>query len=212
MKRELIQIKEIQNLFVGFNKIKKFKLTHKLFRGGMSNIISREVVQRGDVVCVIPVDTINDKILLVEQFRIGAYAAEMNSWILEFPAGMHEIVDYPIITAKRELKEETGISEYRYIKQLSDRILISPGFTDEAVVYFLVDVHLDDSMNKQVHGLESEGEDIRLHVLTLEEMSNIIGLGKTNNLMTITGYHLMLKSYEFFKTYNRELERLNKYE
>ena len=43
-----------------------------LFAGGISKVISREILERGDAVAVLPYDPVSDTILLVEQVRIGA--------------------------------------------------------------------------------------------------------------------------------------------
>ncbi|MER2049228.1 MAG: NUDIX hydrolase, partial [Solibacillus sp.] len=62
----------------------------------------REIINHPGAVAVIAI-TENNKILLVEQYRKA-----LERSIIEIPAGKLEKGEEPIVTARRELEEETG--------------------------------------------------------------------------------------------------------
>jgi ADP-ribose pyrophosphatase len=59
-------------VYRGFFKMKKLLLRHRLFAGGWSPTISREIFVRGQAVAAVMYDPSNHLIGLVEQFRVGA--------------------------------------------------------------------------------------------------------------------------------------------
>ena len=56
----------------GFFGLDVHRLRHRRFDGGMSPWITREVFVVGDAVTVLPYDPVRDRVLLIEQMRIGA--------------------------------------------------------------------------------------------------------------------------------------------
>jgi len=80
---EDVEIDVTETAFQGFFKILRYRLRHRLFSGGWSEFMSRELFERGDAVAVLPYDPRLDKIGLIEQFRIGALAAEQGPWCVE---------------------------------------------------------------------------------------------------------------------------------
>ncbi len=66
------------------------------------------------------------KIAFVKQYRY-AYGKE----VLEIPAGKLEAGEDPLNAAKRELKEETGVSAEKFEKIAE--VYPSPGYTDEII-------------------------------------------------------------------------------
>lgn len=72
-----------------------------------------------------------DDVVLVSQYRAAFDAA-----VLEIPAGMRDVPgEDPVVTAARELAEETGYTAERY--EYVGRMLSSPGVTDSVVEVFL---------------------------------------------------------------------------
>jgi GDP-mannose pyrophosphatase NudK len=75
---------------------------------GTRRSLDFEVYRHGPAAAALPYDTERNCVLLVRQFRLGAYLANGSDDVLEAPAGMLD-GDAPEICARRELEEETGV-------------------------------------------------------------------------------------------------------
>lgn len=158
MNADDVEIVSRTDAYAGFLGVKVFRLRHRLFGGGWSPILSREVMERGHAVCALPYDPVLDRVVLIEQFRIGAFAANDSPWMVECVAGMRALDEEPGKVARREILEETGLqaTDLAY----AGRAFATPGGSTESVEMFVARV---DSANAGgVHGLASEGEDIRV--------------------------------------------------
>ena len=122
----------------------------------------REIFERGHAVGLLPYDPVRDELVLIEQFRPGAYAApDFRPWLIEIVAGIIEPDEEPEEVARRETKEEAGC-ELRALRPIFDYVA-SPGGTTHSVKLYLGWV---DSANAQgIHGLADEHEDIRVTVV-----------------------------------------------
>lgn len=78
-----------------------------------------------DAVVIIMHDEVGEKILLNKEFRLPAGA-----WVYGFPAGMIEPNEDVIESAKRELKEETGLDVIQ-IDDVLNESFSAIGFTNE---------------------------------------------------------------------------------
>jgi len=125
-------------------------------------VVSREVLNRGNVIGVLAHDPKSDRIALVEQFRFGARYEADSPWIMEVIAGMVETGEEPEEVAVREAKEEAGI-ELRHPKLIS-QYYSSPSSTSEQVFVYYAETDL--SSVGGVHGLDTENEDILVHVVS----------------------------------------------
>src|SRR3546814_18574745 len=52
--------------------------------------MAREIFERGHAAAVLLYDPARDAVVLIEQFRPGAYAAGVNPWLVEVVAGIIE--------------------------------------------------------------------------------------------------------------------------
>ncbi len=68
-----VEILHEEDVFRGFFRLTRFKLRHRLFGGGWSDIFTRELFRRRDAVGVLLYDPQRDCVALVEQFRVGVY-------------------------------------------------------------------------------------------------------------------------------------------
>ena len=90
-----IEVLNEETVYKGFFTLKKVQFKHKLFAGGESGIVTRELLVKGAASAVIAYDPKEDSVVLVEQVRIGAYQPESarSPWLLELIAGMVEEVN-----------------------------------------------------------------------------------------------------------------------
>ncbi len=94
----------------GFFALDVVTLRHRRFAGGLSDPLRREVFVSGDAVTVLPYDPIRDRVLLVEQFRAGAYGrGDPRPWQIEAIAGRIDPGETPEAAARREAEEADRI-------------------------------------------------------------------------------------------------------
>jgi len=85
--------------------------------------IDRAIIQHGGSSVVMPLDE-KGRVLLARQYRLPA-----RDYLWEIPAGRMDPGETPLKAAKRELKEETGLSAKKWTKLFS--LFMSPGFLAE---------------------------------------------------------------------------------
>ena len=112
-------IESEETVFQGFFRISKQVFRHRLFAGGWSQPMQRELFQRGDAVGVLLYDPEHHTIGLVEQFRAGAQNDQHGPWQYEVVAGMIEPGLSPEQVAAKELQEEAGISVEKLLPNTS---------------------------------------------------------------------------------------------
>jgi ADP-ribose pyrophosphatase len=166
----------------GFFKIRKLDLRHRLFGGGWSQPLTRELADRGHAVGVLLHDPKKDAIVLVEQFRVGAMEDEQGPWMLELVAGMVKEGESATEVGLRECLEEAGREPHRLIPIC--RCYLSPGGCSEQVELFCGEID-STGMHGMVHGEKGEGEDILVHVMTTEEAFAALEQGRIINASTI---------------------------
>jgi ADP-ribose pyrophosphatase len=166
-------------VYSGFFKMEKYRLRHQLFAGGWSPEISRECLERGHAVAVLPYDPDHDRVVLLEQFRIGALEAPGGPWLLEIVAGIIGPGESKLEVARREAMEEAGC-ELLAILPICE-YLVSPGGTSESITLYCGRV--DTKGVGGVHGLIEEQEDIRVQVLPTQEA---LGLLHSGRILSVT--------------------------
>ena len=158
-------------LYKGFFQLDEYTFKHKLFKGGWSGEVTREVFERGHAVVVLPYKSI---------------------WLLELVAGMIEPGEFPEQVAERELAEEAGLSLLGLTPINS--YLVSPGGTSER--FHLFWGHVDTTNAGGIHGLEHEHEDIRVHVVSREQAYEWINNGRIDNASTVLGIQWLMLNYQ----------------
>ncbi|MFP4080624.1 MAG: NUDIX domain-containing protein [Ectothiorhodospira sp.] len=163
MRWDLLDVKE---LYRGFFRVHRLSLSHGRFRGGEPMVIERERIQRGDAAAVLPYDPVRDRVLLVEQFRVGALESPRGPWLMEIIAGLVEPGEHPEAVARREAMEEAGcaLGEMVHVHDY----FATPGSASERISLYVARADLP-RQEGGIHGLEEEGEEIRAHVLPAEE-------------------------------------------
>lgn len=176
-----VEIIQRDRCFSGFYNLDRFRLRHRLFRGGMGALIERELFVRHDAVCVLPYDPHRDEVVLVEQFRMGAMARGDNPWLVETVAGLIDTDEQPEEVAHREALEEAGL-ELTELWPVT-AYYPSPGGSTERIHLYIGRCHSEGAGG--VFGLEEEGEDIRATVWPLETALAALNDGRIDNAATI---------------------------
>ncbi|MCQ4346292.1 NUDIX domain-containing protein [Pseudomonas stutzeri] len=176
-----VEIVEREACFRGFYALDRVHLRHELFRGGMGPLISRELFVRHDAVCVLPYDPVRERVVLIEQFRVGAMGKSADPWLLELVAGLIDKGESPEAVARREAQEEAGLA----LGELWPLTAYypSPGGSDERVYLFVG--RCDSSGAGGIHGLVEEGEDIRVLTMSLDEALAAVESGRIDNAASI---------------------------
>ncbi len=173
--------------YQGFFRVDRYRLRHRLYGGGWSAMIAREVVERRRAVGLLLYDPARDEVVLVEQFRLPAYLAGFSGRHLEIVAGL---VDHPdeadSEVARREAQEEAGLAIDGELLPVH-RFLTSPGGTTEAVTLFCGRV--DASRAGGVHGLIDEHEDIKVVVMRYAEVARLLREGGIENATTMVALY-----------------------
>ncbi len=145
-------------VYNGFSKVTVYHMRHKRYDGAWSEPLKRELIGSSDAVIVLPYDPVLDCVVLVEQFRVSAYARGVKPWLVECIAGRIDGNETPEQVAVREAKEEAGCSLNDLIK--IGRMFMSPGLFAEYATMFCA--RTDAGNISGFHGLETEHEDIRV--------------------------------------------------
>ena len=189
-----IEILHEETLYKGFFELKRIQFKHKLFAGGESGIVTRELLVKGAASAVIAYDPVKDAVILVEQVRIGAYQPQsrQSPWLLELIAGVVEEGEKPEEVALRESEEEAGVKVTNLQHCLS--VWDSPGGVIERIHLFVGKV--DSTQAKGIHGLEEENEDIRVHVVSRETAYQWVNEGKIDNGIAVLGLQWLQLNYQ----------------
>ncbi|MEQ5572440.1 ADP-ribose diphosphatase [Providencia huaxiensis] len=187
-----VEIISKRKLFNGFFQMVEYQFRHRLFAGGWSKEIRREVFERGHAGVVLPYDPKADSVVLIEQIRLPAIETSETPWLLEAIAGMIEQNESPEEVIRREAIEEAGLIIGRTEKALS--YLSSPGGTTERMHVFIGEA--DSSQAKGVHGLASENEDIRVHVVSREQAYQWVEDGTIDNAATVIAIQWLQLHYQ----------------
>ena len=163
-----------QVLYSKYFRLEELSLSHELFGGGYSNIITREIFERGSVVALLPYDPERRKVVLIEQFRAGAIGDEKTPWLLECVAGVIEEGESEQQVAIRESREEAGC-EIKQLHQIS-RHYVSPGGTTELCTLYCGII--DSKGVGGIHGLADENEDIRVEVVDVDQAYAMVRDGR----------------------------------
>jgi nudix-type nucleoside diphosphatase (YffH/AdpP family) len=148
------------------------------FGGGKSPVVKRATFMGGDAVTVLPYDPKADTVLVVRQFRHGAFCrGDPNPWTLEPAAGRIDPGEMPEETAHRELLEETGVTASAL--HFVGRYYPSPGAYSEYLYSYVATADLA-GRDRGVAGLVGEDEDIMAHVLPFGEAMALIEDGTIN--------------------------------
>lgn len=210
--QQAVEVKESTLAYRGFFKVHQVTLRHRLFRGGWSDWIRREVVDRGHAVVVLPYDPVRDSLVMLEQFRVGAVDAlgaatrhtsqpEASPWLLELVAGMVDGNESGEEVAAREMEEEAGLQAKQLEFALS--YMSSPGGLTERITIYIAQV--DATSASAYGGLASEHEDIRVFEIPRQQALNLLAQGYLDNAATVIALQwLALHREQLLEKWNQQ--------
>lgn len=163
----------------GFFAVNVHHLRHRRFDGSFSDTLTREVFIVGDAVTVLPYDPVRDRVLLIEQFRMGPFGrGDPLPWQLEAIAGRIDPGETPEDAARREAVEEAGL----VLGQLEKvaEYYPTPGAVAEYLYSYVALCDLPDGV-AGVFGADEEGEDIKGHLLSFDRLVEVMASGEIGN-------------------------------
>jgi len=188
LSRDDVEILEKQTVWKGRFQIDRYTLRHKLHGGGWSEPFVREVFERGHAAAVLPYDPVLDRVVLIEQFRPGAYAAGRHPWLVEIVAGIIDPGETAEAVVRREAWEEAHV-ELGEVEPIAS-CLVTPGACSEALDIFVG--RTDAKHAGGVYGLAHEHEDIRVFTLATDEVAALLAERKIENAVAIIALQWLL--------------------
>ena len=176
------EIVERRRAYAGFFALDVLQLRHRLFGGGWGPVLRRELFCTRRAAVLLPYDPVSDRVVLVEQFRTGAIDMCDQPWMLEACAGLTEAGETAEAVARRECFEECGLEPRRLA--LCCEYTASPGSSTERVTVFVGEVTAPGQ--GAVFGVAEEGEDIRTHILPLDEALAMLARGRIIAVTAVT--------------------------
>lgn len=182
-------------LFQSFFSMVKYRFKHKLFAGGWSEVIEREMFERGHAAAILPYDPVTDQVVIIEQIRVGALE-HARPWQLEIVAGMIASQESAQEVVRREAVEEAGI-DIGMIEKVTSYYPSAGGCSERLDVYV---GQVDATTAHGVHGLDYEGEDIRVHVVSRQQAYQWVVEGKFENGASIIALQWLELNHQRLKT------------
>lgn len=176
-----VELERRETSYSGYFAVDTLTLRHRLFAGGWSSPMRRELFQRGDAVGVLPWNPCTDEVVLIEQFRVGALRGADNPWMLELIAGIVEPGESDPEVAHREAEEEAGCQLHR-LEPIAT-FYPSAGACSEQIRLFIGETTGAD--HGAVKGLAAEHEDILVHQMARTEALAMLDRGEINNGHTL---------------------------
>lgn len=165
--------------YAGFFAVEEYDLSFRRFDGRMSGQVTRAVFISGDAAVVLPYDPVRDRVLLIEQWRAGPHArGDRESWLIETVAGRIDGGETPEEAARREAREEAGLTLAELLPAGS--YYPSPAAKGEYIYGFVGIADLPDG-STGTGGLDSEGEDIRTHLVAFDDLMALVESGEIDN-------------------------------
>jgi ADP-ribose pyrophosphatase len=164
------------------------RFRHRRFDSGMSAERTWEVWRRGRAAAVLPYDPVADVVVLIEQFRLPALMARLDPVLVELPAGLCDAGESPEETARRETREEMGIT-VGALRRIGE-ILLTPGGADELCELFVGRVQAPPVGADGIvghAGAVDEHEDIRVRVWPAQRAIAAALAGQLSNSVTMIG-------------------------
>jgi nudix-type nucleoside diphosphatase (YffH/AdpP family) len=175
-----IRVKDVRVLSDNYATLKD--TTFEWRRGnGEWQTQARETFDRGNAATLLPYNLKQRTVVLIRQFRYPAYVNGYDDLLIEAAAGLLDN-ESPEIRIRAEMEEETGyrLGEIRKIFEA----FMSPGAVTEKLHFFVAEYQPDMRIGNG-GGLASEGEDIEVLELPIDQALAMTGDGRIVDAKTI---------------------------
>ena len=161
-------------------RLTKYTIDYRRRDGGHETQI-RQVYDRGNGACILPIDPNRGTVLLVRQFRMPAYVTGHDPYLIETCAGLLDDLD-PEAAILKEAEEELGY-RLRDIVRVFD-LYMSPGSVSERLAFFTARYAPADRISDGGGALH-EGEDIEVLELAFDEAMAMVRAGTIVDAKTV---------------------------
>lgn len=166
-----IALHQARRPYAAYFALDEYDLQHERFDGSLSDTVKRAVFLAPDAALVLPYDPQRDRVLLVEQVRMGPLArGDRSLWQLEPIAGRLDPGEDPQAAARREALEEAGLT-LGHLEAVAETYC-SPGNSSEFYYIYVGVTDLPDH-SAGLGGLAAEDEDIRSHLLDFDVLMDM---------------------------------------
>ncbi|WP_417708172.1 NUDIX domain-containing protein [Roseibium aggregatum] len=177
---DYLKVVESEVLADAWGTLTRHRIEYKRRDGAWQEQV-REVYDKGHGATCLLYDPERNCVLLTRQFRLPVWAAGRDPLVIEAPAGLLEGA-HPEDRMRAELMEETGF-QVSELEHLFDAFM-SPGSVTEYVAFFRGTYHLKDKVAAG-GGKETEGEDIEVLHVPLDQALEMIRSGEIMDVKTI---------------------------
>lgn len=188
-KRADIRIIESEILSDNWYSLKKYTFEQQR-RDGEWQRQSREVYDRGNGATILLYNRDRKTVILTRQFRFPVFINGHESDLIEAAAGLLDNMD-PESRIKAEAEEETGY-KVTSVQKIFEAYM-SPGSVTEKLYFYVAEYQPQDRTGAG-GGVKSEGEDIDVLEIALEDALRYVETGQIVDGKTIMLlYHVALK-------------------
>ncbi len=192
--RDAVELVDHRFPYSKFFTVEEFAVRHRQFDGSQSPIQQRAVFRVADAVTVLPYDPARDRILLIEQIRLGVYAhGDPHPWLLEPVAGMIDAGEEAETAARRETLEEAGLA-LGALHPVA-RYYPSPGGIAQVLTSYVGIADLPDGITG-IGGHDAEGEDILSHLVPFELAREMLEGGDMANAPLVLSFQWLMLNRE----------------
>lgn len=149
----------------------RFSVVRQEIRLANGQVHARETIQHNGAVVILPWFA-DQRIVLLRNYRIA-----IGRTLWELPAGTREPNEEPLVTAARELQEETGYRAERF--ELLGEFWMSPGILNERMFLYVA-----QGLRQGTMALEA-GELLEPEILTWNETLEMLDRGEIQDAKTI---------------------------
>jgi len=177
---ERVRMKSVQVLSDNWYILRKYTFDFQR-RDGKWQTLTREAYDRGNGATILLYSTERRTVVLTRQFRLPAFVNEHDGMLIETCAGLLDRDD-ALTCIRKETEEETG---YRIenVRKVFEAFM-SPGSVTERLYFFVGEYFSKDKVSEG-GGVESDGEEIEVLEMTLDDALERVGRGEIMDGKTI---------------------------
>lgn len=186
---EVAELMDHKVVYQGFHKVGEYHFRHTSYHGGSNIVLDREVFECGRHAAVLPYDPRREEVVLIRQFRAGAYVAGRHPWVWEMVGGMIDKGDEAAVVVIREAQEEAGVAVDALIPMFE--AMACPGALSETRSVFLG--RTDATAAGGHFGLLSEGENILAKPIPLVQAIDMLDQGEICDLTCMAALQWLMR-------------------